>query len=104
MGTLSFDTGQELLGIRERTVVPEQRGVYQVRLVAGLGGQAQTLADHPADAVHRPGWPGEGDHGGVGSHDVFVGDPKSLAIGRNTLQLRGPLACVSLPEGTLGAA
>jgi hypothetical protein len=43
--------------------------------------------------------PSEGDHGGVGGHDVFVGDPKSRALSRDTSQLCHPLLCVALPEG-----
>jgi hypothetical protein len=76
--------------------------VHQVSLVAALGRQAQALGNHPADTVHRPGRPGEGNHGGVGGHDVFVGDPKSLALGCDPAQLRRPLACKAFLEGIFG--
>ncbi|HYQ83803.1 MAG TPA: hypothetical protein VEP28_07345 [Rubrobacter sp.] len=41
----------------------------------------------------------ENDHGGVCGHDVFVGDPKSQALGRDASELCHPLLCVVLPEG-----
>ena len=97
-----FERSEELFRVRECAAVAEQGGVYQVRLVAGLGGQAEAFADHPADAVHRFGRLGEGDHGGVGGHDVFVGDPESRALGRDAGQLRRPLLPVAPPEGVFG--
>jgi hypothetical protein len=43
--------------------------------------------------------PGEDDHRGVGGHNVFVGDPKSRALSRDTSELCHPLPSIALPEG-----
>ena len=60
------------------------------------------FADHPPDTVYRFGWPGEGDHGRVGGHDVIADNPKARAPGDDPVQLRRPLPSVALPEAVFG--
>jgi len=102
VGARLFEHRKELVRIIERSAIAKQGGMHQIRLVAGLGGQLKAFADHLADAVHRFAGLGEGDHGGVGGHNVFVGDPKSRAPSRDTSELCHPLLCVALPEGVFG--